>query len=226
MSGEFNLGEQHFIIQIVDSNIRIFTTNQYGMPDNEITIINYDDTNDKNYISYDMDDSLKNLINNLNKSYPLLCISLQENIVITKDYQIYKIIKQNGYKIYRVPVQYNNIGNKENNDLLLEKLDMGRSITKNGFVIEKESFDLCLRDETILNSISDLQLKNTYLELINSYKNRNTDKQGGSGDVDAKVKSKRRGSGFINNILVMSLAGFTTGVVFTLIFIIIRRYLF
>lgn len=229
MSGEFYLNDsKHFIIQIVNDGVRIFDANNEGLPtSNEITLIKYSSLkNNENsgYIGNELDNPDTNLFNNFDKVKPILVICLQENLIITKEYQIYRFVKsESGFKIYDVKVIYNNNKKEIDYDYYLNQLEMGKNVEIDGYNIDKQSFDLCISDENNINLLNDRKLRNIYLNLVKKYKENTSEEiQGGSSNAKVKIRT----SGFVNKIFMISLAGFAIGIVATLIMIIAIKYLF
>lgn len=227
MDGDFYLdNNRHFIVQIVDRNVRIFIANKQGLPTIELSLIPYDVFNNKDYVRHGIDNSFINLVNNLNSNCPLFAISPQERILITSDFKILYVVKNNGYSVYPVNVKYDNKIYSDNKlKKIIDDLNLGYEVNIDGYTINKDGFYTCLNDPSVLNRISDEKVKKIYFKLVDFYnKNNKTDLQGGSGSENAKVKIKR--AGFANRLFMICLAAFSTGIIVAFIFIVINKYLF
>ena len=110
---------------------------------------------------------------------------------------------------------------------LYNRLLNGQNFNIKNFNLTYECLKELTQDESILNNIDNKIIKNVLIKLIEIYKNdkRNYEEiNAGSGNENAKVKTKK--AGFANNIFIMALAGFTTGIVVTFVIIIFKKILF
>ena len=204
MSGDFYLdNNRHFIVQKTDNDVSIFIANKDGLPTILLSPISYESFKSKDYVRYEFDTSFINIIDNINVNCPLLYIYPQEQLLITTDFKILYVVKNNGYSVYPVNVKYDtNIYNNEKYKNIIERLELGSDVNIDGYTINKNSFYMCLNDPSVLNKISDDKVKNIYYNLIDFYnKNNKTDLQGGTGSENAKVLVKH--SGFGNRIFVL-----------------------
>ena len=110
---------------------------------------------------------------------------------------------------------------------LYNALYYGKSFNINNYNLNYERLKGLAQDESILNELDNEVLKDGLMKLIKIYKNdkRNYEEiSGGSSNRNSNIKTKK--AGFANNIFIMSLAGFTTGIVVTFIIIVIKKILF
>ena len=234
MDKEFFVENRHYIVQKENEFFRIFLADKNGNPSIELALINYNDVVNKPYITYDMDNSFISLIKSFNNKYPVQFISYPEKLIITTDYNIYYLKKENNmfsiYNIVQKNIDRNNqIKNNSINNQLLNKLLLGKTISIGNYILSIDAFYSFLKGEASVDSVLDQFTRDSIIELIELYKkvfgeSVPTVSDGGNGNVNAKVKVRR--AGFANRIFMISLAGFTFGIISTLIFIIITKHIF
>lgn len=227
MDKEFIIDDKKYILNIKDNNVRIFLADNKGNPSIELNLTLYDDLNDKAYVTYDIKKSFITSLDYFNNQYPIHSFSYTKKLIITKDYNIYLLKKNNGlfsvYKVSTKDFENNDTGNNYNQ--LLNELLLGKTINVGSYIMSSDSFYKFLTGEVSIDIIDDNDSKNIILSLINNYKRLfGNNISEGTGAENAKIKVRK--AGFINKLFMISLSCFTAGIVVTLIFVIIKKYLF
>ena len=143
MDKEFFVENRHYIVQKENNFFRIFLADKNGNPAIELALTNYNDVINKPYITYDMDNSFVSFIKSFNNKYPVQFISYPEKLIITTDYSIYYLKKENNmFSIYNIVQKKidkkNEINNNSINNQLLNKLLLGQTISIGNYILSTD----------------------------------------------------------------------------------------
>lgn len=107
--------------------------------------------------------------------------------------------------------------------ILYNKLLNGQTINIGNINLSYDTIKEFSKDENLLNNIEDNRIKDVFINLIKLYKlDQKNNEEIAGGSSNAKVKTKR--AGFASRLFILSLAGFTTGIVVTFVFIMLKKY--
>lgn len=238
-NGYFNLmSGKYFMIQVKDNKVRIFGVDSNGWPDTnkELSLYSYDDLKRNNYLLSDTDPRLIQRLNEFNEQDPLRYVNTAEKIAIDGNYRLFCFFDYQGViQFKQIEVNYQEVKNSANNvedkkDIdyknIFEELDLHGMVKIANYDITKEGFDMCLRDPSILNTVNmNSELRQIYQDMISAhYQMQRTDNSGGNSGSKAKTKIKSGGhGGYTINLFAISLAGFTLGIISSLIIILIQK---
>lgn len=229
MDREFRIGDKYFILKEQNNKVRIFLADKNRNPYVELALIPYEDLNEKNYLSYDIEPAFINTINSFNDMYPVESVSNAEKIIVTRDHDLYLLVKNNNrFGVY--PLGTNDVkslydGNNYN--YLLNKLLQGEALNFDNYILSRETFYNILSNPKIIDSIIGENAKNMVYSLVELYKQifGNQEKNvgdGGSSSENAKVKVRK--AGFANKMFMICLSCFSFGVIIALIIVLLNRY--
>lgn len=237
---------------IITKNHKLFhltkNINQYNIVEVDIDYIKENIKNDYEKIldklengepqqigSYLIDlETIKRCINNSNifKSIP----DEETKNTLTSIADLYRQKQNNKLSSFAQEANKQNIDNNTNNDNNQQKITEEKYKTLYNKILNDQTFNIgninlsydiikeYSKDESLLNNIEDNKIKEVFINLIKLYKiNQKNNEEIPGGSSNAKVKVKR--AGFASRLLILSLAGFTTGIVVTFVFIILKKYL-
>ena len=228
MNKEFKLNDRRFIVNFENNDIRIYLADKHGNPSLELSLTLFNDLKQE-YVSYDLDKTILNLINNFNQKYPVLKVSISEKLIITEDYNIYLLFKNNNlYSIRKIPL-YDILDEKINYyKQLLYQLLNGNSVSVKDYILSSNYFYQLLNEDVIINDILDEEVKEVVIQLLNTYKKLfgeviTNKSEGGTGNENAKVKVKK--AGYISKLFIICLSFFSIGVFVALMIVIINKFI-
>lgn len=228
MNKEFKLNDRRFIVNFENNDIRIYLADKHGNPSLELSLTLFNDLKQE-YVSYDLDKTILNLINNFNQKYPVLKVSISEKLIITEDYNIYLLFKNNNlYSIRKIPL-YDILDEKINYyKQLLYQLLNGNSVSIKDYILSSNYFYQLLNEDVIINDILDEEVKEVVIQLLNTYKKLfgeviTNKSEGGTGNENAKVKVKK--AGYISKLFIICLSFFSIGVFVALMIVIINKFI-
>lgn len=214
MNGSFHTkGGKRFTIEMGDK-ISVFPEDEAGLPilSKRYDFYSYDSIEKIDSLSSSIDSTYKNVLANCHKVMPIKEVCLPLGLYLTKDNRMCEIIKTaNGYSISYVSMNFEKI----NSAIVIKNLEKGQEANIYGFKIKPSIWKACLNNDKLLDSmLLPEKEKNIYLMLLSEARN-----------IRGKSAKRYQENGFVSQIFLMAIAGFSAGVVFMLILSVIKHYM-
>lgn len=221
MNGCFcnNKGNQ-FTIEIGDK-VSVFPQDDSGYPilSKRQDFYSYDSLEQITSLNSSIDSGYKAVLYNCNKVTPIGYFCSNLGLYLTSKNELYEIVKTSkGYSRIHIDITFE----KNNYNDIIMLLDQGKVANVSGYAIRPDIWKACFNDESILDNLQlTLEEKNIYLKLLSEASKTRSENDGGY----ALVKRSNHGNGFVSEIFLMAIAGFSAGVIFIIILSIIKRYM-
>lgn len=219
MNGIFHTKNgREFTIEM-GKKISVFPNTSYGYPDTNkrYEFYPYSSAPEMENINKSIDNTLKKILNNCNQLTPIKYFCPKLGLYFSSNNEFYEIFKTDkGFSVGKIIIKYEKLDYHQ----VIRELDLGHIVNIYGHVIEPDKWYACRNDVTILDRL-DLseELKNLYLKLLDESKKIVNDTDGGYALV------KRSSQGFANQLFITAVAGFATGIIFILLILTIKKYL-
>ncbi|MBQ9318961.1 MAG: hypothetical protein IJR82_04955 [Bacilli bacterium] len=221
MNGSFcNKQGEKFTIEIGDK-MSVFPQDKAGYPilNKKHDFYSYDSLEQIASLNTSIDSRYKVVLDNCNRVTPIQYVCLELGIYLTKKKELYEVVRTSkGYSAFPIHITYEKINFSE----IIMLLDQGSPANVYGYMINPNIWKEYLSDESILDNLPlSPEEKNIYLTLLSEARKIRSDNDGGY----ALVKRSHHGSGFVSQIFLIAMAGFSAGVLFIFILSAIKHYM-
>lgn len=188
MNGKFTLDQyRNFIIEFKNDDVKIFATDHNDYPTLPLFLMPFNDINQK-YLN--IDKIFIDIINAINVKYPILKISYEEKIIVTKNHKLFLISKNNNkYNVTEILVDYTIENEKSTYSELLYKMSNGEQVNIDGYLIDLNIIQKCVNNDSIINSIKNEKAKETLFGIVDVYKQQINNKLSAFANNEVKSNS-------------------------------------